>query len=479
MATRIEKMVDYALEVARDDKRGYSQVRRWPSQGTDFDCSSLMYEAAHQAGYSVPTSGTRYTGTMLRDFTKAGFTALPFDGNLYGLDPGDIMLNVATHTEMYIGGGKFVGAHCSETGGIDGKPGDQTGNEISIVNAYIPSYGWDYVLVPPREATGTENAQVATAKQLFGIDVSSNQPANVCATAQHDFAIVKMSGNPHGYSWNYVNPYAKQQVSDAYKKHGRVGLYHFAYGMQAATEAEFFVEQVRKLGYLGKAMLVLDYEADAIECGSTWVKKFCQRVEALAYEPVIYASGSVIVDQNLFSLGYPIWCASYYKGYVPVNGRSTNGLRIYSGCERSIMWQVTSVGRVSGYDGAMDCNVFYGTDADFKARMGQQNASSAKTSTAKKAAKLDVDGDWGPKTTKEFKRQLGVKVDGKQDAALYAALRDRIGPKPARPSNRGKFTTPLKKRLQKKLGVDQDGVIGPKTVKALQKALNAGKVAKW
>lgn len=464
MATKPQVMVDFAVDVAKDDTRGYSQVRRWPDEGTDFDCASLMYESADEAGYKVKRGWPRYTGTMLADFTAAGFEALRFDGNLDDLEPGDIMLNVEKHTEMYIGNGKFVGAHSSETGGIDGKPGDQTGNEISVVNAYIPSYGWDYVLVPPKD-TASGAAPKTTAKQLFGIDVSSNQPRNVCATAQHDFAIVKMSGNPHGYAWNYVNEYAAQQASDAYRKHGRLGLYHFAYGIQATTEAEFFVEQVRKLGYLGKAMLVLDYEADAVSKGQTWVKKFCDRVKQLAgYSPVIYASGSVIMDQNLFSLGYPMWCASYYKGYMPVNGRSTNGLRIYPGCERSVMWQFTSTGMVSGYSGAMDCNVFYGTDADFKALMGPN---------APKPAKLAVDGVFGAETKKELQRQLGVKATGKFDAATKKALQKKL-----KVAVDGVWGPKSKAAYRKKLGLAANATTKAAT-KALQKALNAGKVAEW
>lgn len=461
----IQKMVDYAVAVAKDDSHGYSQVRRWPDEGTDFDCSSLMYESADHAGYKVKRGWPRYTGSMLADFTAAGFTALRFDGNLSDLDPGDIMLNVEQHTEMYIGNGKFVGAHSSETGGIDGKPGDQTGKEISVVNAYTLSYGWDYVLVPPKDAA-TITPVKSTAKLMFGIDVSSNQPRNVCATAQHDFAIVKMSGNPHGYAWNYVNPYAKQQMDDAYKKHGRVGLYHFAYGKQAEVEAEFFVEQVKKLGYLGKAILALDYEADAVSKGQTWVKKFCDKVRQLAgYSPIIYASGSVIVDQNLFSIGYPIWCASYYKGYVPVNGRSTNGLKIYSGCEKSIMWQFTSVGRVNGYDGAMDCNVFYGNDADWHALHGAKPAA--------KPAKLSVDGVFGALTKKELQRQLGVKVTGKFDKATKKALQKRIGV-----AVDGVWGPKSKAAYRKKLGLAENAAKST-TVKALQKALNAGKIAKW
>lgn len=167
---KIQKMVDYAVAIANDDSHGYSQSRRWKSEGTDRDCSSLMYEAANAAGYNVTVgpSGVHYTGTMIDDFRKAGFEVLKFDGNLYDLDPGDILVRDPWgedgHTEMYIGNNQLVGAHGSEYGTADGEPGDQTGNEISVVGVYGD---WDYVLVPPKEGASTvtwkDGNYVATA----------------------------------------------------------------------------------------------------------------------------------------------------------------------------------------------------------------------------------------------------------------------------------------------------------------------------
>lgn len=160
------KMVLHAIDIANDDSHGYSQYRRWPDEGTDFDCSSLMYECAYFAGYDLSREDPRYTGSMLEDFTAAGFTATPFDGNLSDLEPGDILLNVVHHTEMYIGDGKFAGAHIAETGDIDGEPGDQTGNEISICDAYIYWDGWDYVLEPPRDKTTTAPTTTSTSTSI-------------------------------------------------------------------------------------------------------------------------------------------------------------------------------------------------------------------------------------------------------------------------------------------------------------------------
>ena len=147
--SRIEAMVQHAIDIANDDSHGYSWAERW---NIDRDCSSLMYDSADAAGYPVGRGEdkTRYTGTMIDDFTAAGFTKHEY-GSLE-LMRGDILLRdpwgKGGHTEMYIGDGMTVGAHSSETGGVYGEPGDQTGNEISIA----PNYGnWDYVLRPPFE----------------------------------------------------------------------------------------------------------------------------------------------------------------------------------------------------------------------------------------------------------------------------------------------------------------------------------------
>lgn len=143
----IETMVQTALDRAYDDYHGYSQADRW---GRDRDCATLMYEAADAGGYGVGTGPdkTRYTGTMIPDFTAVGFTCYGYDefeeyrGCILLRDP----WGPRGHTEMYIGDGQTVGAHCSENGGIYGEPGDQTGNEISVG----PNYGdWDYILAPP------------------------------------------------------------------------------------------------------------------------------------------------------------------------------------------------------------------------------------------------------------------------------------------------------------------------------------------
>ncbi len=146
---KIRTMVDYAVGIARDDSHGYSWADRWD---VDRDCSSLMYDSANFAGYDIGRgpSATRYTGTMIPDFTAAGFSC--HDYGTVELTPGCILLRdpwgKRGHTEIYIGNGQTAGAHIAETGGVYGQPGDQTGHEISVE----PDPGdWDYVLVPPAD----------------------------------------------------------------------------------------------------------------------------------------------------------------------------------------------------------------------------------------------------------------------------------------------------------------------------------------
>lgn len=136
-------LVSFVREWCDDDSHGYSQTNRW---GPDCDCSSLMYMAASAAGYPVPESGTRYTGTMRSHFSQAGFSAEPFDGNLWSHPAGTIYLSEQGHTEMDMGE-CLGGAHIDENGNISGgKPGDQSGDEVSLCPKY--DYPWGWMLIP-------------------------------------------------------------------------------------------------------------------------------------------------------------------------------------------------------------------------------------------------------------------------------------------------------------------------------------------
>lgn len=182
---------------------------------------------------------------------------------------------------------------------------------------------------------------------MNGIDVSGWQPRNITALVPYDFAIIKATEGT-----GYVSDACDQQYQIAKSKGKGLGVYHFASGVDAVAEADHFVNSVQ--GYLGEAILVLDYEANAVNRGREWVRTFVRRIkERTQVPPVIYASTSVISSQQLDKLAVEedcgIWAANYGAnnptGYVKAD--QMNG---------SVIRQYTSKGRLDGYGGDLDLN---------------------------------------------------------------------------------------------------------------------------
>lgn len=136
-----EKALQWMLDLAADQKHGYSQANRW---GPDYDCSSAIITAYQQAGVPVKTEGATYTGNMKPVFLECGFEDVTKQINLAngdGLLSADVLLNEVHHTAMYAGGGKIVHARGQRYG--SSATGDQ-GSEIAITPYY--NYPWNCVL---------------------------------------------------------------------------------------------------------------------------------------------------------------------------------------------------------------------------------------------------------------------------------------------------------------------------------------------
>ncbi len=112
----------------------------------DRDCSSAVCEA-----WELALAGTAYDGLITRYNWTGGKHEMFVGSALFSWKPmsfnasrGDIYLDEENHTAMALGGGKIGHFTGSETGGIDGAPGDQTGRESRIQDYYRG--GWDGVL---------------------------------------------------------------------------------------------------------------------------------------------------------------------------------------------------------------------------------------------------------------------------------------------------------------------------------------------
>lgn len=126
----VEHAVQWMIKVADDNTHGYSQASR--TFNPDIDCSSFVYYALLNNGWTADQLGGTYPFTthyMESILGKCGWKGYAFNGDPATLKRGDIMLNPQTHTEMYIGDGKTVGAHSN----YDGRTGDSSGREVSVV----------------------------------------------------------------------------------------------------------------------------------------------------------------------------------------------------------------------------------------------------------------------------------------------------------------------------------------------------------
>lgn len=223
--------------------------------------------------------------------------------------------------------------------------------------------------------------------QLEGIDISHYQAGLSIAKADPDFAIMKATDG----TW-MVDDHCDGFVQQCKKNGTLYGVYHFWQG-SPSSEADFFVKNVS--GYVGEAVLVLDFEgsqATSVSEAKAWLDRVYDKT---GVRPLIYMSQSVTNEFNWSSVSkdYALWVARY--------GSSSYGST--GAWKAPAMWQYTSSGSVPGYSGNVDKNHFY----------GDKNAWAAFASGGSKPApapdpdpdkpvtvpKVTVDGVWGSGTT--------------------------------------------------------------------------------
>src|SRR5690625_2343900 len=98
------------------------------------------------------------------------------------------------------------------------------------------------------------------------------------------------------------------------------------------------------------------------------------------------------------------------------------------------------------------------------------NNYGSNTSTSSAKSNLTVDGKWGNSTTSALQRALGTVVDGyisdqTRNSVTNAFYGDSIK------FGSGKKGSLVVKALQKKVGSKQDGLLGPNTIRSLQRYL--------
>lgn len=182
---------------------------------------------------------------------------------------------------------------------------------------------------------------------MNGIDVSGWQPGNITDLVDYDFVIIKATEGI-----GFVSNVCDKQYQLAKKRNKLLGVYHFATGLDARAEADFFVKNIQ--GYLGEAILVLDWEAGAVNRGREWVRTFVRRVKELTgVPPIIYGSQSPLTTQNIKGIAQDENCGLWVAAY-PNNNQT--GYRNEGQLLGSIIRQYSSYGRLAGYNGNLDLN---------------------------------------------------------------------------------------------------------------------------
>jgi hypothetical protein len=208
---------------------------------------------------------------------------------------------------------------------------------------------------------------------LLGDDTSKYQGTIL----GRDFEIIKATGGDDGL---YVDPTCdtKYQANKAAGK--LLCVYHITrQAYDAVTEANFFVDNV--LGYVGEAVLVLDFET---ETNVAWAKAFFDQVYARTRVwGLLYASASAInavnwspvaVHDALYEAGYP----NQFNVLNPPTPRADGADMPYA----SGAWSYATIWQYSSSAGTLDKDIAYITpDGWHRLAMGDRNAPTPPTTT--------------------------------------------------------------------------------------------------
>ena len=185
---------------------------------------------------------------------------------------------------------------------------------------------------------------------LKGLDISNWQAVGTGDQAE-DFVICKATEGV-----GYVDPTCDAHYQRAKSQGKLLGVYHFARPDMNSAEAEanFFVENIK--GYVGEAILVLDFEVATHNVA--WAKAFLDRVQlATGVRPLIYMSASVVSSYDWSSVAgadYGLWIAGYPNAYNVPNPPTPNvGDMPYS----TGAWGFWAIWQYSSSAGSLDRNI--------------------------------------------------------------------------------------------------------------------------
>ncbi len=194
---------------------------------------------------------------------------------------------------------------------------------------------------------------------MNGIDISHWQDGINVNEVPCDFVIIKATQGT-----SFVDKCCDKFYQAAKKAGKKLGVYHFADGKSTGRqEADHFIRNVKE--YVGEAILVLDWEADALKKGVSYAKEFLDRAYSVTgVKPLIYMSKSVCREYDWSSVApeYGLWMAQYanhkltgYKINPWTDNKGMGAFKVIA------IHQYSSTGRLSGYAKDLDLDIAYMT----------------------------------------------------------------------------------------------------------------------
>ena len=261
---------------------------------------------------------------------------------------------------------------------------------------------------------------------MNGIDVSNWQAGINLAAVPADFVIMKATQGT-----NYISPDCDRQYQQA-KKAGRLlGVYHYVAGGNAIAEADYFVNNIK--GYIGEAILVLDWE---IEQNHAWgnyeyLKQVARRVkERTGVIPIIYSMAGIYngISAVAKELNAGLWIAQYADN----NPTGYQAHPWNEGAYGCAIRQYTSAGRLAGYNGNLELNIAY-MDRNVWMKYAAKNGNKPAAAPSKPAAPAKksedtiaaevIAGKWGNGQD----RINRLKKAGYNPATIQAKVNAKLG----------------------------------------------------
>ena len=167
-----------------------------------------------------------------------------------------------------------------------------------------------------------------------------------------------------------MNPYCDKHYQQAKNANLVRGFYHFAGSSDPLAEAAFFYRNV--LGYLRDGIPVLDWEGKQ---SVDWVNSFVRQFHNLTGVWCWIYANPWRFNQGGVERNCARWIADYPALQHPTFAQATQW-DCPSADGNVVAWQFCSDGRLNGYDGDLDCSLYYGDEESWLKYAGTDTLDS-------------------------------------------------------------------------------------------------------